>query len=68
MKKTIGLVALTIMISISGCSTAVTGCDGFSYITVPPQYVDVIGRYLKEQIASHNRYGVGVCGWQKPSS
>ena len=68
MRSMIGVAALATMIFLSGCSTVVSGCDGFSYITVPPEYRDKIGRYLTEQIATHNRFGVSECGWKKPTA
>lgn len=64
-----GLIALAMTSLISGCSIAIpvtaNNCAGWERIDAWEDR-GVISRDLKEQIATHNKFGGKTCGWEKP--
>ena len=69
MKWKIGLIALPMLILISGCSLTIpvqaNNCAGWERIDAWEDR-GVISRDLREQIATHNKFGGKTCDWERP--
>jgi hypothetical protein len=58
------LLTSVVAVSVSGCQTPASQCDGWRPIRPTSTDVDKISDGLATALLEHNTYGARLCGWR----